>query len=169
MHCGSFHPFQEFPLSGKHSFSPFSGTLEAVQAANCPTQYAFFTRRPVTSSPALICSYMDMLCIAWAAKCIIYAQSASTRLLHFFFFLFNCKQKSTPAVNAQLDSSARRAGQEKHKSLEDVGPQIETVGERKVEKWRAERRRWQRRTHASGVDMLIAPVQQQEQKRWEKE
>lgn len=92
-------------------FPPFSATLEAVQAANCPTQYAFFTRSPVTSTPALICSYMDMLCIARAPKCIIYAQSASPRLLLFFNFFFNCKQKSTPAVNLQLDSSAGRAGQ----------------------------------------------------------
>lgn len=51
-------------------------------------------------------------------------------LLFFYFFFFNCKQKSTPAVNVQLGSSAGRAGQEKHKSLEDVEPQIERAGEK---------------------------------------
>lgn len=47
-----------------------------------------------------------------------------------FFFFFNCKQKSTPAVNLQLGSSAGRAGREKHSSLGDVRPQIERAGER---------------------------------------
>lgn len=149
-------------------FPPFSGTLEVVQAANCPTQYAFFTRLPVTSSPALICSYMDMLCIAWAAKYIIYAQSASTRLLLFSPLSLIAHRKahllSTRSSTRLLAGQVRR--NIKARKMSGLSKKIKS---RRENKWRDGRRRWRRLwTRAAGVDILIASVQLQKERERER-